>query len=229
MSDAIRPSSLDHVALWTDARKPLADFLCDHLGMHVIEEQDDFTLVGVDALEGKRTLFDAEGPRDPGILERIVLRVADLDAAVDALPAELDVQRTGEIAAFTAPDGLGLGLVAGGGIDYDLDHVVLRVPEPEAAARELADLGFAERDGSLAVADRRVRLEAGEAGPADRPLLNHLALLVPSAQDVKDEAERRGLEIQKVVDAANTIAVFVNGPQGIVVEYVEHKPGFSLR
>ena len=43
------PTSLDHVALWVDEREPLAGFLCDHLGMHVIEETDTFTLVGIDA------------------------------------------------------------------------------------------------------------------------------------------------------------------------------------
>src|ERR671922_144445 len=60
------PTSLDHVALWVDEREPLATFLCDHLGMHVIEESDDFTLVGIDAKLGKLTLFDAEGPRQRG-------------------------------------------------------------------------------------------------------------------------------------------------------------------
>ena len=29
-------------------------------------------------------------------------------------------------------------------------------------------------------------------------------------------------------DAANTYAVFVNGPDGVKLEYVEHKPSFSL-
>jgi catechol 2,3-dioxygenase-like lactoylglutathione lyase family enzyme len=57
------PTSLDHVALWVDERDPLAAFLCDHLGMHLIEETDTFTLVGIDAKLGKLTLFDAEGPR----------------------------------------------------------------------------------------------------------------------------------------------------------------------
>ncbi len=42
------------------------------------------------------------------------------------------------------------------------------------------------------------------------------------------EAEQRGLEIADVVDAANTYAVFVWGPDGIKLEYVEHKPTFSL-
>ena len=71
----MQPSSLDHVALWVDERAPLAAFLCDHLGMHVIEETDTFTLAGVDAKLGKLTLFDAEGPRERGALERIALRV----------------------------------------------------------------------------------------------------------------------------------------------------------
>ena len=29
-------------------------------------------------------------------------------------------------------------------------------------------------------------------------------------------------------DAANTFAVFVRGPEGVRIEYVEHKPGFAL-
>ena len=58
------PTSLDHVALWVSEREALAGFVCDHLGMHVIEQTDSFTLVGVDAKLGKLTLFDAEGPRE---------------------------------------------------------------------------------------------------------------------------------------------------------------------
>ena len=45
-------------------RDAIAAFLCDQLGMHVIEETDNFTLVGVDAKLGKVTLFEAEGPRE---------------------------------------------------------------------------------------------------------------------------------------------------------------------
>jgi catechol 2,3-dioxygenase-like lactoylglutathione lyase family enzyme len=227
MEPAIRPTSFDHVALWVAERAALADLLCDHLGMHVIEKTDTFTLVGVDAREGKLTLFDAEGPRQPGVLARVVLRVADLDAAVERLPDELELERSGAEVSFDAPDGLRLALTEGEGLDYDLDHVVLRVPEPERTASDLAGLGFAQLNGHLSVADRHVCLERGEAR-AERPLLNHLALLVDSAEGVKREAEERGLQIAKVVDAANTLAVFVDGPDQIQVEYVEHKPGFSL-
>ena len=84
----VSPTSLDHVALWVDEREPLAGFLCDHLGMHVIEATDTFTLVGIDAKLGKLTLFDADGPRQRGALERVVLRVSDLDSVVGSLPFE---------------------------------------------------------------------------------------------------------------------------------------------
>src|SRR3954462_8822820 len=110
MSREIRPSSLDHVALWVDERPALASFLCDHLGMHVIEETDTFTLVGIDAKLGKLTLFDADGPRQRGALERIVLRVADLESVLSTLPFETTSQGNG-VAAFEAPSGVPLGLI----------------------------------------------------------------------------------------------------------------------
>ena len=43
-----------------------------------------------------------------------------------------------------------------------------------------------------------------------------------------DEARETGIEIDNVVDAANTYAVFLWGPERVRVEYVEHKPTFSL-
>ena len=222
------PTSLDHVALWVDERDPLATFLCDHLGMHVIEETDTFTLVGIDAKLGKLTLFDAEGPRQRGALERVVLRVADLDGALEALP--LDVARRSDgVAAFEAPAGLPIGLVEAPGRDYDLDHVVLGLEDLEAAAKSFEVLGFERRaHGSVAVGDRYVRVVRGSAADGGRPLLNHLALLVDDAHGVQDQAEGAGLEVDDVKDAKNTFAVFLRGPEGVRVEYVEHKPGFAL-
>ena len=225
---SISPNSFDHVALWVDERDAIADFSYAHLGMHEIERTDKFTLIGVDALEGKLTLFDADGPREPGVLARIVLRVGDLDGALAKLPGELEVERDGDEARFPGPGGVDFALVQADGIEYDLDHVVLRVPDPDTTAKGLSGLGFEQRNGGLSVAGRHVRLERGDGAATERPLLNHLALLVDSAEDVKREAEGQGLEIAKVVDAANTLAVFVDGPDRIQVEYVEHKPGFSL-
>ena len=226
MTERVRPRSLDHVALWVAEREPLAALLCDHLGMHVIEETESFTLVGVHAKLGKLTLFDAEPPRSPGALERVVLRVRDLGDVVGRLPVE--VERDAHGVVFEAPEGLRLGLVESEGVDFDLDHVVLRLPDPTAAARELAAMGFDRYDGHVAVADRRVRLVEGAPDDGGRPLLNHLAVLVESAHEVQDQAAARGFEIDDVKDAPNTFAVFLRGPAGVRIEYVEHKPGFAL-
>jgi catechol 2,3-dioxygenase-like lactoylglutathione lyase family enzyme len=226
--NGIRTNSLDHVALWVDRRHALADFLCDHLGMHVIEETDTFTLVGVDAKLGKLTLFDAEGPRERGSLERVGLRVGNLDAAVSGLPQEAGVRREDGCAVLEAPNGLPIVLVERGGTDFDLDHVVLRLPDREAALAELEEMGFDRRNGALEVADRELRIVEGETEDGDLPLLNHIALLVDSAEEVQREAERRGVEIDDVKDAPNTFAVFLRGPAGVRIEYVEHKPGFAL-
>src|SRR5688572_9203530 len=104
----MNPNSFDHVALWVTRRDEIAEFLCDHLGMHEIEKTDTFTLVGADAKRGKVTLFDAEGPRDRGALERIVLRVSDIDAALARLPESVAIERDGDTAAFEAPEGIEL-------------------------------------------------------------------------------------------------------------------------
>src|SRR3954464_15534959 len=109
----MHPTSLDHVALWVADREPIARFATEHLGMHVIEQTDRFTLVGADARRGKLTLFDAEGPRDPGVLERVILRVDDLDGALAKLPDDVRVERPSDgLATFEGPEGLGLGLTA---------------------------------------------------------------------------------------------------------------------
>jgi catechol 2,3-dioxygenase-like lactoylglutathione lyase family enzyme len=221
------PNSLDHVALWVSERAPLSSFLCDHLGMHVIEQTDSFTLVGVDAKLGKLTLFDADGPRERGALRRVALRVSDPGAVAAALPLEAERGADG-VLELDAPGGLRIGLVQAEGREFDLDHVVLTLANPDAAAAELTELGFERRNGVLAVDDRTLRLEQGVAEDGGRPLLNHLALLVDDAHRVQDEAERAGLEIDDVKDAANTFAVFVRGPEGVRIEYVEHKPGFAL-
>jgi catechol 2,3-dioxygenase-like lactoylglutathione lyase family enzyme len=221
------PNSLDHVALWVSEREALAGFLCDHLGMHVIEKTDSFTLVGVDAKLGKLTLFDADGPRERGVLQRVALRVGDPNAVAAGLGVDAERAADG-VLELDAPGGVRIGLVEGDGREFDLDHVVLTLADPDAAAAELVELGFERRDGVLAVADRTLRLERGDTEDGGRPLLNHLALLVDDAHRIQDEAARGGLEIDDVKDAANTFAVFVRGPEGVRIEYVEHKPGFAL-
>ena len=179
---------------------------------------------------GKLTLFAAEGEREPGPLLRIGLRVRELDQALARLPNGLGVRRAGDSALFEGPELLGFALVESSedGVDYDLDHVAFRVVDPERTFDELSQLGFRVEHGSLRAGDASIVLEQGEPGETDHPLLNHLGLRVESADEHIAEAERRGLPIADVVDGANTYAVFVWGPDGIKLEYVEHKASFSL-
>lgn len=230
MSSPLTVTSLDHVALWVADRDAIADLACEHLGMHVIERTDKFTLVGADARRFKLTLFTAEGPREPGALVAVILRVNDLEAAVAKLPGELALERRDDgVVLIGAPEGLTLGLVEREtDLEYDLDHVVLRVEDPDASAQALGELGF-ERDGHrLFVAGSWVTLEGGGAPEGERPLLNHLAVLVDSAEAVERRVRGSGAEVADVVDAKNTLAVFVWTPSRVKLEYVEHKASFSL-
>jgi len=229
--EGMKIESLDHVALWVRDRDRLADFLTAHLGMHVIDRTDAFTLVGSNARRGKLTLFAAEGERDPGALLRVALRVADLERALASLPPGLEVARPEPgVATFVGPERLGLGLVEAGGdaVEFDLDHVALLVRDRAAAQARLGELGFLAKGGRLAAGDSFVDLVEGDPDEPDRPLLNHLGLRVESAGEHIAEARARGLEIADVVDARNTYAVFVWGPERIKLEYVEHKASFSL-
>src|SRR3954454_3360350 len=181
---------LDHVALWTDERDALANFLCERTGMHVIDKTDTFTLVGADAKKGKITLFDADGPRDPGALCAVGLNVHDETIAGDV----------------EAPGRLKLTFVDHrDGDAWDLNHVSLRVPDPKRAASEFLALGFEPGDGDEAVVagDKTLYFVAGGNGTVEKPLLNHLALLVDSYEEHVENAKVRGLE-HEVVDAENT-------------------------
>lgn len=232
----MEPQTLDHVALWVADRDRIADFVTGHVGMHIVDRTDAFTLVGSDARRGKLTLFAEEGPRERGHLMHVALRVRAIDDALNDMPEDvtLDRPREGEV-YFDLYEGLRLGLVEGEtGVDYDIDHVALYSADPEATAREYQSLGFSPAEPGpsgvprVEVGGAFVEFHEGDATEPEQPLLNHLAMRVESAEDHVDEAKKMGVEIDKVVDAANTLAVFVWGPERVKLEYVEHKPGFAL-
>jgi catechol 2,3-dioxygenase-like lactoylglutathione lyase family enzyme len=216
----VNPTKLDHVAYWVADRDAIADFAAAELGMHVIERTDAFTLVGADARRGKLTLFAAEGPRERGALKHVALRVARLE----------DGERW-----FDLAEGVRIGVVEGQtDLDYDLDHVALFSAHPEAAVAAYVTLGFNPAPVGpsgfprVEVGGAWVEFHPGEPGNPERPLLNHIAVLVDSADEHIAEAGDLGVEIDNVVDAANTYAVFLRGPENVRIEYVEHKPTFSL-
>jgi catechol 2,3-dioxygenase-like lactoylglutathione lyase family enzyme len=219
----VEPKTLDHVAFWVADREPIAAFLERHLGMHTIAREANFALLGSDARRGKLTLFDADGPRQQGALKHVALRVTDLDAARAELPA-------GTPEVFDVGEGINVTLVESTtDVEYDLDHVALWSSDPRATAVEYERYGFAQSSASrVEVGGAFVEFHAGDPGRPDRPLLNHLAVLVDSADDVIAAAGDLGIEVESVVDAANTYAAFLWGPEQVRIEYVEHKPTFSL-
>ena len=118
-------------------------------------------------------------------------------------------------------------------VDYDLDHVALFSADPPRTAEEYLRFGFDPAtptpDGHprVQVGGAFVEFHPGDPGDPDKPLLNHLAVLVDSVDEHIAEAEEMGV-VDNVVDAANTRAVFVWGPDRVRIEYVEHKPEFAL-
>jgi catechol 2,3-dioxygenase-like lactoylglutathione lyase family enzyme len=232
----VRPKTLDHVALWVADRHRIADFATRYLGMHVIDETDRFTLIGSDARRGKLTLFEAEGPRERGALEHVALRVNRLDRALEWLPGDTGVERRDRSAYVDLYEGLRIGLIeADTAADYDLDHVALRSAAPQMSADEYRKLGFFPADPGASGAPRVevggafVEFHQGDPSDDGRPLLNHVAVLVDSADEHIEEAKELGIEIADVVDAENTYAVFLWGPERVKIEYVEHKPTFALQ
>ena len=172
-------------------------------------------VAGADARRGKLTLFDGDGPRERGALRRIGLRVSVLD---------------GREPVVDLGEGLELALVeTDTDAELDLDHVTLVSADPAAAALEWETLGFVpEEDGRLAVGGAWLELIQGDPGEPEQPLLNHIGVLVDSVEEHQAEAEDLGVEIDDFVDAPNTVALFVWGPDRVKLEYVEQNPSFSL-
>ena len=229
------PETLDHVALWVAERDSIADFVTSRVGMHVVDRTDAFTLVGSDARRGKLTLFAAEGRRERGALKHVALRVSRLEDAVSGLDGVVVERPRDHEAYFDVHEGLRLGLVeAPTEVEYDLDHVALFSAAPAETAREYERLGFSPAapgpSGTprVEVGGAFLEFHEGEPGDPEQPLLNHLAVRVDSADEHIEEARELGIEIADIVDAANTYAVFVYGPERVKLEYVEHKPGFAL-
>ena len=79
----MNPKTLDHVAYWVADRDPIVEFATEHLGMHVIDNQENFTLIGSDARRERRIVnlaiatsyYINENKMSDGWRERASLRV----------------------------------------------------------------------------------------------------------------------------------------------------------
>ena len=196
------PTSLDHVALWVGERDALAGFLCDHLGMHVIEDRQLHA--------GRRRREAAASSRCSTPRARasracsatVVLRVRDLDAVAGRAAGRGRERRDG-VPAPTRPAGLRIGLWTDEASDFDLDHVVLRVPDPGRRRRGARRAGLrAPRRPACGRRTRTLRLEQGDAErrrtPAAQPPGPARGRRPPRPGR---RPSARGLEIDDVKDA----------------------------
>jgi hypothetical protein len=226
----MHPETLDHVAVAVTDRDAVAAWLCEHLDVHVIDRAERLTLIGPSATAGKITLLD-----------RAPVMEGQRPRAVDRLVSIVLAERGGSgRAPLVHPDGLVITFdeeseAAQTAPRHSLVGVTLRADDPAAsAAIYAATWGFEARSvhpdvAVLEVGGSSVTLvrDSAYGAGAHTALVDHLGMLVADAQAHAEEARRDGTDVEWV-DAANTWAAFVTGPDAVRLEYVEHKPEFAL-
>lgn len=223
---------LDHVALRVTDRDAVAAELVERLDVEVIDRTDTFTLIGPSFTAGKITLFDAEPGARPTPIRLVSLVLAAGTADTATAPVVLSC---GLVLSFRPPAEDGSDLV--GVPRHSLVGIVVRSDDPPISAARLAaefglvpdsigvdvatlSFGGEHSDGVLTLVRERPDL----AGMSDDvvPLLDHVGVRVEDAAAWRAHAEHVGLHVDRWVEAPRTQAVFVDGPDGMLVEYVEH-------
>ncbi|MGH2900380.1 MAG: hypothetical protein ACRDMZ_17020, partial [Solirubrobacteraceae bacterium] len=110
-------------------------------------------------------------------------------------------------------------LVAGGGIDYDLDHLLLGVSDPEQTRISLAEFGCVSRGPALHVADKHIALQP-RPSPAQRPLLDRLGLRVQSVAAIAALAGQRDFCVDERV-AEGAFGIVLPGAERVRLHFVE--------
>lgn len=229
MPDPLQLPRLDHVAIHVADRDGFAQEVIDRFDMHVIERTDRFTLIGANAEHGKLTLLDKVDDTSPDPApNRIVSLVLAESAGTSGKPP---VTLSGGLVVTFAPlDDLGPEW-----IDtprHALVGLMLRTIDPPLAAATLET----QHDMHVgAVSPDHAVLDVGEASPEGRitlsrerwndeqapSMLDHIGIRVPDAATWRERAQERELEVVKWVDAPHSRAVFVSGPDHLLIEYVE--------
>ena len=170
MMSPLQPRTLDHVAFWVAERDPIVERCIGWLGMHVIDRQESFTLLGAERPTASSRCLTHRGHASRGCLGMSVFVSRDLAAARARLPP-----RTPEL--FDLGEGILARLV--GGPQRGRDRLRPRVAQLSRSRRRRGRLRAARtasRDGArFEVGGASIELEPGAPVETARPLLNHLA------------------------------------------------------
>jgi catechol 2,3-dioxygenase-like lactoylglutathione lyase family enzyme len=209
---------LDHVALRVRDPERAAARLLRRLPFRILQQTDELLLLGRGPDLAKLTLLEGSTSKNNGILGHVAIRIP---AATSVTHVELEDALDIRLVP-AAPEG-----------DIEVGAVALAVEDPQASARAWRDFGFTSDVGQeegerLRVGDIDLLLTPAAGTASDLGRLDHLGLLVASLDETLEEATEQRLEIDRVVDADNSRAAFVEGPDGVTLEYIEHKPSFAL-
>jgi len=223
------PRVLDHLAIHVADRAAATEELLAAFDVHVIERNERLTLIGADAQHGKITLLDAvdDAPPVPRELVSIVLA----ERAGSAVPPPVRLA-SGLVVTFGSVDDLGP--------DWSdvprhaLVGITLRVDDPTVSAARLAaqhgmhvtsarpDVAVLEVAGPGA-GEGRITLMREHWDHEDGPgMLDHIGVRVLDAERWRAHALELDATVVRWIDAEHSRAVFVAGPEDLLIEFVEH-------
>ena len=205
--------------------------------MHVIDATERFTLLGSNARRGKITLFDAEGPRERGALEHVALPRVRVSTrrwrAAGGL--ELERPRAGEAYFDVGARACGSGSSRRRPTSTTTSTTSRSSrANPEETAGEYGSLGFAPRRAGPSGAPR---VEVGGAWVEFQPASRARRTSRCSTTSPSSSSRPTSTSPPRTTSASRSTtsstprtryAVFLWGPERVRIEYVEHKPTFSL-
>ena len=217
--------TFDHLAIRVSDRVAMRDALLDRLDWRVFEETERLTLLGASADHGKLTLLDAEPGTTPVPARLVSLVLASHGAG--GVPAPIAFPE-GLLVTFAAVDELGAEWADTP--DAAVVGVSMRAADPPiAAARLEAEHGMhIDRLASdVAVIDvagpgsGRITLHRERWDTTLPRMVDHVGVRVEDAERWRERAERDDIEVVRWVEAPHSRAVFVNGPDELLLEFVE--------
>jgi catechol 2,3-dioxygenase-like lactoylglutathione lyase family enzyme len=228
MPETVQLPRLDHVAIHVADRDAFAQELVDRFDVHVIEQTERFTLIGADASHGKLTLLDKVDDDGPDPVPNRIVSLVLAEGAGSSGPPPVTLPG-GLVVTFAPIDDLGPEWTDTP--RHALVGLMLRTMDPPLAAATFET----QHDMHVgAVSPDHAVLEVGEASTEGRitlsretwsedapSMLDHIGIRVPDAASWRERAEQRELDVVKWVDAPHSRAVFVTGPDHLLLEYVE--------